>query len=318
MVAMTKTSRSFTFIIAAILLIGCLGLYLACRDHSGYYKERKGNLVSAELSPYQPGQYVNTPQKFTRHQLLLKSDSGLHVQCGLLVPKQEVVTVRHPVVVLLAGLETGQHAIDYVRNIPNVIIAAVDYPYSERDLDSPRRVLAEMAPLHNAALDTVPSAMLLIDYLLRRPDVDKSKVILVGLSLGGIFVPCIAAEDRRPAVAVMAFAGGDLRRIIKQDIRSFGEFESDTLSFLGGLLVRPIEPLRYADKISPIPLLMINGTRDGMVPRQSTEEMFRKAKPPKKLVWLDSEHIMPGDLALTREIVETLKKELREMKVLDY
>jgi dipeptidyl aminopeptidase/acylaminoacyl peptidase len=308
---MKKSTKS----ILCIVICGALGMcwlkYQVCRDHSEYFKQRKGVLSSSTISQYHAGDIL------IRQKLSLRSDSGLTVEGRLLVPKNETSPKRYPVVIVLAGLETGQHAVDYVRAIPNVIIAAMDYPYNQQDLDTPRKVLGQMGPLRKAALDTVPSVMLLLDYLAKRPDVDMKKVVLVGLSMGAIFVPCISVEDGRPDLAVMVFGGGDLREIIRHNLRGFsGEMESDLLSYLGGLLMSPMEPMRFVDRISPTPLLMINGTRDQMIPRRCTEELFEKAKAPKKLIWLDSRHLTPGDTKLTKEIVETLRKQLTETTIL--
>lgn len=308
---MIKLSRAIFLIIASLALVATAILYFACRDHSGYFLRKKGTLASAVLSPYA------SDSTSTRHRLVLRSDSGLQVECGLLLPEQGRSVGRHPAVVLLAGLETGRRAIDYISDIPGVVIAAADYPYTPGDLDSAKKVLAEMPPLRRAALDTVPSAILLVDYLSRRPDVDPARIIVVGLSMGAIFVPCLAAEDRRFAAAVMVFGGGDLRAVIKHDIRGFtGKYAADLLSSLGGLLLCPIEPMRYADRISPMPLLMINGTRDQMIPRRCTEMFFQKAKGPKKLIWLPVPHMTPGNLQLTTQIVRTLQDELTAMKLL--
>ena len=309
--SMTKTSKSVLWILVAAALTPGLLLYFACRDHSDYFKARKGHLSSAELSGYKSGRFL------TRHNLSLKSDSGLKVECGLASPRKEIPLRRYPAVVLLAGLETGKDAVDYVRGIPDVIVAAIDYPYAPQDLDSTGKIVSEMESLREASLDTVPSVMLLLDYLSRRPDVDMSKVILAGFSMGAIFVPCISVEDRRPDVAVMVFGGGDLRRIIERNLRSFsGAFQSETLGMIAGLLLRPIEPMRYADRISPIPLLMINGGRDEMIPRHCTEEFFAKATPPKKIIWLDASHLTPGNLELTTKIVGILKNEAIKMKII--
>src|SRR5512141_475229 len=102
--------------------------------------------------------------------------------------------------------------------------------------------------------------MLIIDYLARRPDVDPARIVLVGYSFGAQFVPCLAALDRRPAVAVMVFGGGDLRGMIRVNMRRLaGKARGEAVGLLGSLLLRPLEPLRYADRISPVPLLMLNG-----------------------------------------------------------
>jgi len=41
--------------------------------------------------------------------------------------------------------------------------------------------------------------------------------------------------------------------------------------------------IKYIDKIAPVPLLLIHGTADSMVPIGQTDELFKKAKQPKTL-----------------------------------
>jgi fermentation-respiration switch protein FrsA (DUF1100 family) len=91
---------------------------------------------------------------------------------------------------------------------------------------------------------------------------------------------------------------------------------SEFVGRLGGLLLHPLEPLRYADKITPTPLIMINGLNDEQVPRYNTELFFNAAREPKKLIWLDSKHVNPRNPELTRRIIAELKEELRRLKIL--
>ena len=157
----------------------------------------------------------------------------------------------------------------------------------------------------------VPSVMLLTDYLVQRPDVDSTKIVVLGYSFGAPFVPCILAHDKRSAVAAMVFGGGEMYSLIEHNVRRYeGSVASKFVGVIGGFLLHPLEPLRYADKISPVPLLMINGTDDEMIPRKNVELVFEKALEPKKLIWLRSGHVHPKKEELTRAIVETLRVEL--------
>jgi dipeptidyl aminopeptidase/acylaminoacyl peptidase len=163
----------------------------------------------------------------------------------------------------------------------------------------------------------VPSVMLLTDYLCQRPDVDTTKLVLLGYSFGAPFVPCIIAHDRRAAVAAMVYGGGELRSLITHNVRRYkGAIFSEFVGLAGGVLLRPLEPLRHIDRVAPTPLLMINGAQDEQVPRENVEMLYDKAGEPKKIIWLESKHVHPGNVDLTRLIVKTLKEELTEMKIL--
>ncbi len=309
---MRKTIRLFLLILAAAVLILMLcGLYFVARDYGDYFIETKGTLIESKTTLFA------ADTLFRREWLSIRSDAGLTVECGLLIPANEKALRRYPVVILMGGKTTGKHAIDYALDIRNVVIVAPDYSYTPRESYNVMQFLADVPEMRKASLDMVPSVMLLTDYLWRRPDVDTTKIILLGYSFGAPFVPCIAARDKRAAVAAIVFGGGDIRGMIRHNVRRFeGPFVSEFVGIVGGVLLRPLEPLRYAGAISPMPLLMINGAEDEQIPRKYAEALYARAGEPKKLVWLEARHVNPRNVDLTRLFVGTLKHELVQMRLL--
>lgn len=309
---MTKATTWGVSVLAAFaaVTVGAVW-YLAFHDYSGYFLSTKGKLIHAGGSP------VSERGDFDGRLISLRSDSGLRVECGLLVPKGRSAGRRYPAVVLLGGVAAGKSAVDYVTGISNVVVAAPDYPYRPRESYTAGRFLRDLPAIRRGALDVVPSVMLLYDYLVQRPDVDPERIILVGYSFGAPFVPCLAALDRRPAAAVMVFGGGDLPALIRHNLRGpAGPAGSAAIGALSAVLLRPLEPLRYAGRISPVPLLMINGTRDPDIPPEYANRIYRKAKQPKRQIWLEAPHVSPRNVELTGRIVSSLKKELVGMGVL--
>ncbi|MCL4538922.1 MAG: hypothetical protein M1378_04865 [Bacteroidetes bacterium] len=309
---MLKIIKWLVWAIAAIGLIVILcGVYLAERDYGSYFAGAKGRLVESKIAP------VRADSVFRHEWLSLESDRGLKVECGLLIPAGQTKTDRYPVVILLGGKATGKHAIDYALDIRNVIIVAPDYPYAPRESYSMWEFLRDIPEMRRAALSMVPSVMLVTDYLWQRPDVDTTKLVLLGYSFGAPFVSCVAAYDGRASVVAMVFGGGDLHGLIRHNVRRYkGPVTSELVGILGGILLQPLEPLRYVDRIHPIPLVMINGTEDEQIPGEYTRRLFEKARQPKKLIWLDARHVNPRNVELTKRIVSTLKQELVEMRVL--
>jgi dienelactone hydrolase len=163
----------------------------------------------------------------------------------------------------------------------------------------------------------VPSAILAADYLFGRHDVDTTKLVILGYSFGAPFVPAIATYDRRAAAAVMVYGGGEITSMIRKNVARYESvWLSEFVGRLGGALLHPLEPMIYADKISPIPLIMINGANDEQIPRYNTELFFHAAGEPKKLIWLKSQHVRPENEDLTRQIIDSLKNEFRRLKIL--
>lgn len=306
----TSAVRALLAGIAGTALITTAAVsYESCRDYRDDFLCRKGELATAVEHP------AGGDSLSAKQWLSLTSTSGLRVECGMLLPRGN--RGRHPAIILLGGKATGKHAVDYALDIRDVVIVAVDYPFEPRESYTVPEILSDIPAVRRALLDMPPSVMLVLDYLAQRPDVDRNRIVLLGYSFGAPLVPVIAALDRRPAVAALVYGGGDLRSLIRHNVRRYeGPLLSEILAAAGSLLLRPLEPLRYAEAISPTPLLMINGTEDEQVPAENARLLFAAAKEPKKIVWLDSRHVHPRDIELTRRIIRTLTEELRVRGVL--
>jgi alpha/beta superfamily hydrolase len=305
-------------------------VYLYTQDFSDYFGERKGVLARVSVEP------VGSDIFFDKSWLRLENGDGFNVLCGMLVPKRRpgflaerdsgqtpvgpphpVTEERYPAIILLGGKTTGKYAVDYALDIQDVILVAPDYPYEPRDSYSVTEFAADVPDIRRAIVDMIPSVMLITDYLWQRSDVDTTKIVLLGYSFGAPFVPCIVAHDRRSAVAAMVYGGGDMGSLIRHNVARYeGGLVSELVGRLSGLLLRPLEPLRFVDKISPIPLLMINGTHDEQMPRENTLMLYRAARQPKELIWLESRHVHPRNVELTKRIIQTLKSELIELGIL--
>lgn len=302
--------KVLTALVLVLLAAGASAVaILWFQDYGPKFTARKGTLVDARV------QDAGGDSAFTKSWLTLRSNTGLQVECGMLVPLDR--GRRHPAVILLGGKATGKHAVDYVLDIEKVIVVAVDYPYEQRASYKVLELLGDVPAMRRALLDMVPSVMLVTDYLAGRSDVDTARVMLVGYSFGAPLVPAIAALDRRAAAAVMVYGAGDLHSLIRHNVRRYvGPVLSEFVAGLAALLLRPLEPLRYAGRITPVPLLMLNGSEDEKVPRKNVELLYEAAAEPKKIVWLESRHVYPGDVELTRRIIRTLTGELKAMGLL--
>ena len=298
-----------SIILIFILVVSIVVLSLSLKDYSRYFQAQRGKLNYISLQVYE--QNVSIQKSW----LTLVSTSGFKVQAGLLAPRDS--SKHHPAIILLGGKATGRYAIDYALDIDNVVILALDYPYEPRESYSFLTVLSDVPAVRKALIDMVPAAMLATDYLFRRNDVDSNKLVILGYSFGAPFVPAIVAHDHRSAAAIMVCGGGGLASMIRHNVRRYeGVLMSEFVARLGELLLNPLEPMEYADKISPTPVVMINGIDDEQVPRYNTELFFNAAREPKKIVWLESKHVRPDNVELTRRIIATIKVELKRMKVL--
>lgn len=134
-----------------------------------------------------------------------------------------------------------------------------------------------------------------VDRMLARPDVDRERLVFHGRSLGGGVVVQLAAR-RRPralilqstfrSIAVMAQAYGVPRRFVRDTF--------DSEATLPGL---------------DLPILVMHGRRDRVVPPSHAEALARAARDA-QLVWYDADHNdCPPDYAVWfREIRAHLER----------
>jgi dienelactone hydrolase len=189
-----------------------------------------------------------------------------------------------PAALLLHGLSsTKERMSDSIgRALADRGIASlsIDLPlHGVRDGDlsdlTPRQPLAIVRHWKQALTD-VDAA---VDFLVSRPDIDATRITLVGYSLGAFLGVHVAATDRRISHVVLA-AGGDL---------------PDNLPFAA--LVRTIaDPVRAARRMTQ-PILMINGRLDRTVTAAQAQRLYEAAPQPKELRWYQGGHWPPtGEL----------------------
>jgi hypothetical protein len=297
----------------AVLVIGALVvwvLYTANRDHGAEFEERRGRIIGVDQTS------GGVDSLGERTWLTVRSSSRLEVACGVLTPVPRQEGKRYPAVVLLGGKATGKHAVDYALGVHNVIVVALEYPYEARTSYTVWTFLQDVPALRNAIFEMFPSVKLVMDYLRTRADVDTTRIVMLGYSFGAPFVPCAVAYERRFAAAAMVYGGGNLRHLVAHNVGRYrGAFVSEAAGMLAGWLLGPLEPMRYTGRISPVPLIMINGTHDEQIPREDVEQFYQAAAEPKTIRWIESGHVHPRDPALTRTIVATLESELQRLQI---
>jgi fermentation-respiration switch protein FrsA (DUF1100 family) len=147
-----------------------------------------------------------------------------------------------------------------------------------------------------------------------RPDVDPRRLIIYGQSLGGALALAVAGETHpcgvRAVIAESAFS----------TYRGAAGDAVGAIPALGWLL-RPLawllvsgghNPAAAVAEISPVPLLLIHGTADHVVPYRHGERLVAQAREPKCLLTMPGAgHTAAADVPeIRRQIVEFMKKAL--------
>lgn len=167
----------------------------------------------------------------------------------------------------------------------------------------------------DAFIQTVVDLRRAIDFLQSRQEIDGKRIGYIGLSMGGILGGILAGVDERVQAPILVVAGGDWGYLFanSQHPTAVQLREKHPELFKNPQkindIVGPVDPVNWVARISPRPLLMINGKDDQIVPKECTERLFAAAKEPKEILWLDGGH-MPQPDAVLRKVDEWLTKHL--------
>ncbi len=158
-----------------------------------------------------------------------------------------------------------------------------------------------------------------IDYLSNFPEVDKSRLALLGFSGGAAVSVYAAAQDSRVSgVAACAcpaeftfFDEVDGKRSIVDHYRNIGAIRdagfpsSDEDWFSGFSVIRPIE---YIARIAPRPLLLVHGSEDETVDVSHACRLYGRAGEPRQMVIIDGagHRLRQNDEAMAA-VIEWLK-----------
>ncbi len=131
---------------------------------------------------------------------------------------------------------------------------------------------SEGAPDPGGLFDDSNSAL---DYVRARPDVDPNRLLVFGQSLGGTNAIAAIGAGNRSGVRAVA---------IEATFYSYSTIASEKV-FGGGLLMDDTySAANYIARIAPIPLLLLHGTADTVVPYDHSARLFAMAGEPKNLI----------------------------------
>jgi predicted esterase len=290
--------------VAAVLLLVPAGIlvfgeWYRGRDYRERFLELHGGLETADV---RFAEQMNDGH--TVYDVRLGNGDGLVVNGYLKVPDE--LERRCPALLILGGVRTGRRTIEYLGGTRGVILLALDYPYGGKTSRmSAWEFVRSVEPIRRAVVRTVPAAMLAVDYLLTRDDVDVDRIVLVGGSVGALFTPAVAATDTRIAAAAMLFGAADLQALMRANVGLPGVI-AGPVSWLGAVLTSPVEPLKYIGGISPRPVYMLNGTGDPRMPERCSRQLHDAAGEPKTVHWIDAGHVSIRQTEFHRQVSRDL------------
>lgn len=172
-------------------------------------------------------------------------------------------------------------------------------PYygERRDPHSSRRMISPdpnetVAGMTQAILDIRQAAA----WLGAQPEVDREKLGIFGISLGGITSALAATAEPRLKNVCLLLAGGDVGAIAEnawerrevRDIRQAWLAQGGTREEYAALLGK-IDPVRYGANVRGRHILMLNALADEVIPRVCTESLWTSFGKP-RIIWFDGGH----------------------------
>ena len=230
-------------------------------------------------------------------------------------------TTRLVPVVILGGIGTGRRAATLVPCPPGYALVALDYPYDGPRAPTREELVAAIPSIHRAAHASPHGVAATIAWLAGRADMDRRGALVVGASFGVPFVlrgiallpreRSADGEDRgaRGVRAVcLLYGGADLPNLVRYRMRDRPGWEREAAAWGLALLFADLEPARWIPRVAPRPVLFINGERDELVGEANARLLHARAKEPKTVVWIDSEHMRPAADALLIDLVERSRR----------
>ncbi len=284
---------------AALLVLFAVWLV---RDPSAHFAERRGSIANVTRE-----ERVES-NGHAEELVALTSTSGLAVELALKTPLAAPPPRGRPLCVLLGGMETGRKALRFVPDTQGCLVVALSYPYAGPRKPKGLAVLGAAADIRAAVRDTPPAVQLALDWLLTLPDVDPTRVELVGVSLGAPFVCIAGALDPRFGRVFALHGGGDVPAMLDAGLRRKIGFAPARW-----LVVRcawiaaggdAMAPERWIGLIAPRPVVVGGAEDDERVPRACTELLFAAAGEPRELFWTSGGHIDTDRARIATDLVD--------------
>jgi cephalosporin-C deacetylase-like acetyl esterase len=176
----------------------------------------------------------------------------------------------------------------------HALFLKMPYYGPRRQDDSPKRMVSAdvrqtVAGMRQAVLDIRQA----VGWLSSREEVDARRLGIFGISLGGITAALAAgAEPRLDKIGLM-LAGGDIGQVAWTS-RELAPLRTRWVANGGSreeffALMKTVDPVTYAETVRGRKILMLNASRDEVIPPACTLSLWRAFGQP-EIVWFDAGH----------------------------
>lgn len=285
--------------------------YITYLRIDGKNQLKKGELIIKKE------EMVERNSSFSKSDVLLANNRGLQVEVFTKVPIP--ASGKIPAAILIGGIKTGRKALDLLERNHDIMLVSMNYPYSEpTSKKGIFKFFRQCKAINRAAYRTDTALRLILDFIKSKDFVDRDRIIMVSASLAVPFGIRAAAENKEFKALALLYGYGDLYRIYKELFKS--RLKSPLLikffAWLATIAIPGFEPIDYIGKISPRPVLFINGKDDERIPRECVESLHKAAREPKTIIWLEGVHMHPSNTALIKKLTNLVVEWMIKKKYL--
>ena len=267
------------------------------------YLARRGELAEARL--VQEWRLADSRIE----QLALRSSSGLAFEVALRIPDRPLP--ERPLVVVLAGNETGHKAATMISNPGGIAIAALSYPFEEIPYRDFWPMLRALPDIQRGILDTPSAVLLAVDYLASRADLAPGRIELAGVSFGAYLTPAAASFEPRVDRLWLIHGSADPRAVIRYGLQErlpWPALAGPLAAFLSDIAgARFLAPELWLDRLPGTGLVAVSARADESLPDSAVRELHRRLPAGTPVLWTPGNHVHPK----RPQIMDLLSRTLR-------
>ena len=288
--------------IVVALALGCAWLL---RDPTPHFTRQRSALIRVDTLA------ASSESLSTDMQLRLHAVNGFTVDIAVRRPLARAhAGARRRLFIILGGQRAGKEAALLFPDTRGTVVAAVEYPYHGAPNPKGVAVAREIPAIRRAILDTPPAILLTLDYLLTEPDVDTTRVELIGASFGAPFAAIVAALDARVSRLWLLHGAADPYRLLEHNLRRYvgvAPLRSVVAGAANVMIAGPrLDPVRWVPRVAPRPVIMINALDDERIPRELVGRLYSSAREPKEQYWLPGPHMQRNRRDVLTSLVDTV------------
>ncbi|MBN1351143.1 acetylxylan esterase [candidate division KSB1 bacterium] len=209
------------------------------------------------------------------------------VPAKLWMPKWATPEVKAPVIFWLHGYGGNKHIEDaafWGLSSLNCAFMALDAQYHGDRRESAKAMYSlDLVQDRYAIAQTILDYRRAMDFISQYPQIDTTRIGILGGSMGGIVGAMLAGVDERVKVSVIIVGAGHWSEMLKlsdhETAPALRDYLHGHFSMIDRILM-PVDPLTLIHRVSN--LQMHNGTEDMTVPYPLAVELFQHAGEPKE------------------------------------